>query len=100
MTEAPKNAAGTATSETKKSIRAAVQAEKKRLVAELKSLPSRSQITHLACEEAGPTLPNGLACLFLTSCTLCGLCPKARYLVYRSIQPDWWASIDIADASQ
>ena len=24
-------------------------------------------------------------------------CPQARYLVYFSIDPDWWESIDIAD---
>jgi hypothetical protein len=27
-----------------------------------------------------------------------GTLPQARYVVYRSIQPDWWESIDMADA--
>jgi DMSO/TMAO reductase YedYZ molybdopterin-dependent catalytic subunit len=27
-----------------------------------------------------------------------GALPQARYVVYRSIQPDWWESIDMADA--
>jgi DMSO/TMAO reductase YedYZ molybdopterin-dependent catalytic subunit len=27
-----------------------------------------------------------------------GALPQVRYVVYRSIQPDWWESIDMADA--
>jgi DMSO/TMAO reductase YedYZ molybdopterin-dependent catalytic subunit len=27
-----------------------------------------------------------------------GVLPQARYVVYRSIEPDWWESIDMADA--
>jgi len=27
-----------------------------------------------------------------------GALPEARYVVYRSIEPDWWESIDMADA--
>ena len=27
-----------------------------------------------------------------------GVLPQVRYVVYRSIQPDWWESIDMADA--
>jgi DMSO/TMAO reductase YedYZ molybdopterin-dependent catalytic subunit len=27
-----------------------------------------------------------------------GALPQARYVVYRSIQPEWWESIDMADA--
>ncbi len=28
-----------------------------------------------------------------------GVLPQARYVVYFSFQPDWWDSIDMADAS-
>ena len=34
----------------------------------------------------------------LTHSGLVGTLPQARYVVYRSIQPDWWESIDMADA--
>jgi len=27
-----------------------------------------------------------------------GTLPQARYVVYQSIQPDWWDSMDMADA--
>jgi len=27
-----------------------------------------------------------------------GALPQVRYIVYRSFQPDWWESIDMADA--
>jgi DMSO/TMAO reductase YedYZ molybdopterin-dependent catalytic subunit len=27
-----------------------------------------------------------------------GAPPEARYIIYRSIQPDWWESIDMTDA--
>ena len=27
-----------------------------------------------------------------------GILPKARYVVYFSVQPDWWDSVDMADA--
>jgi DMSO/TMAO reductase YedYZ molybdopterin-dependent catalytic subunit len=28
----------------------------------------------------------------------CGTLPQAKYVVYYSIEPDWWESIDMADA--
>jgi DMSO/TMAO reductase YedYZ molybdopterin-dependent catalytic subunit len=27
-----------------------------------------------------------------------GVFPQVRYVVYRTVQPDWWESIDMADA--
>lgn len=67
-------------------------------LAELKSLPASSQITELACEEGwsyiaewtGPTLSRVLQAAEML--------PQARYVVYYSMQPKWWQSIDLDDA--
>jgi len=67
-------------------------------LAELKTLPRRSQITHLACEEGWSYIAQwtGVPLAFILDRV--GTLPNARYVVYRSIQPDWWESIDMADA--
>jgi DMSO/TMAO reductase YedYZ molybdopterin-dependent catalytic subunit len=65
---------------------------------ELRSLPSRSQITHLACEEGWSYVAEWRGASLSHILNLVGASPNARYVVYRSIQPDWWESIDMADA--
>ncbi len=67
-------------------------------LAQLKSYPSRSQITHLACEEGWSYIAEwtGLALSHVLDVT--GILPRAKYVVYFSIEPDWWDSIDMADA--
>jgi DMSO/TMAO reductase YedYZ molybdopterin-dependent catalytic subunit len=67
-------------------------------VAQLKSYPSRSQITELACEEGWSYIAewNGVPLSYILG--LVGTHPGARYVVYFSIEPDWWESIDMADA--
>jgi len=68
------------------------------LLAEIKSFPRSTQITMNGCEEgwsyiaewSGPRLAHILS--------LVGVLPQVRYVVYRSFQPDWWDSIDMADA--
>ena len=67
-------------------------------VAELKSFPVRSQITHLACEEGWSYIAEWRGVPLSYVLDLVGTLPQARYMVYRSIQPDWWESIDMADA--
>jgi DMSO/TMAO reductase YedYZ molybdopterin-dependent catalytic subunit len=67
-------------------------------VAELKSFPSRSQITHLACEEGWSYIAQWTGVPLAHILNLVGTLPQARYVVYRSFQPDWWESIDMADA--
>jgi DMSO/TMAO reductase YedYZ molybdopterin-dependent catalytic subunit len=67
-------------------------------LAELKSLPKRSQITHLACEEGWSYVAEWIGVPLSHVLDLVGTSPQARYVVYRSIQPDWWESIDMADA--
>jgi DMSO/TMAO reductase YedYZ molybdopterin-dependent catalytic subunit len=67
-------------------------------VAELRSFPSRSQITHLACEEGWSYIAEWKGAPLSHVLGVVGAPPQARYVVYRSIQPDWWESIDIDEA--
>jgi len=63
----------------------------------LRSFPARSQITHLACEEGWSTCGMD-RCALSHILDLAGTASHTRYVIYRSIQPDWWESIDMADA--
>jgi DMSO/TMAO reductase YedYZ molybdopterin-dependent catalytic subunit len=67
-------------------------------LAELKRLPSRSQITHLACEEGWSYIAEWIGVPLSHVLEAVQTLPQGRYIVYRSIQPDWWESIDMADA--
>jgi DMSO/TMAO reductase YedYZ molybdopterin-dependent catalytic subunit len=67
-------------------------------VAEIRSFPVRSQITHLACEEGWSYIAEWTGAPLSHILNLVGTLPQARYLIYRSIQSDWWESIDMADA--
>ena len=65
---------------------------------ELKSYPSRSQITHLACEEGWSFIAEWTGVPLSHVLEIVGILPQARYVVYFSFQRDWWDSIDMADA--
>ena len=65
---------------------------------ELNGFPRRSQITHLACEEGWSYIAEWRGVPLSHILDVVGTLPQARYVVYRSIQPDWWESIDMADA--
>jgi DMSO/TMAO reductase YedYZ molybdopterin-dependent catalytic subunit len=67
-------------------------------LAQLKSFPSRSQITHLACEEGWSYIAEWTGVPLGHILGAVGTLPQARFVVYRSFQPDWWESIDMADA--
>ena len=67
-------------------------------LAELKSYPSRSQITHLACEEGWSYIAEWIGVPLSHVLGLVGIQPQAKYVVYFSIDPDWWESMDMADA--
>lgn len=67
-------------------------------LAELNSFPVRSQITHLACEEGWSYIAEWTGAPLAHLLDLVGTLPQARYVVYRSFQPGWWDSIDMADA--
>jgi DMSO/TMAO reductase YedYZ molybdopterin-dependent catalytic subunit len=67
-------------------------------LAQLKSYPSRSQITHLACEEGWSYIAEWIGVPLSHVLDVVGVQSHARYVVYFSIEPDWWESIDMADA--
>ena len=67
-------------------------------LAQLRSFPVRDEITHLACEEGWSYIAQWTGVPLSHILDIVGTLPQARYVVYRSIQPDWWESIDMADA--
>src|SRR5437868_12998498 len=67
-------------------------------IADLKSYPSRSHITHLACEEGWSYIAEWIGVPLSHVLDVVATLPQARYVIYRSFQPDWWESIDMADA--
>jgi DMSO/TMAO reductase YedYZ molybdopterin-dependent catalytic subunit len=67
-------------------------------LAELKSYPSRSQITHLACEEGWSFIAQWTGVPLSHILDLAGASPQAKYVFYFSTQPRWWDSVDMADA--
>jgi DMSO/TMAO reductase YedYZ molybdopterin-dependent catalytic subunit len=67
-------------------------------LAEIKTYPSRSQITHLACEEGWSFIAEWIGVPLFEVLHKAGIRPEARYVAYFSIQEGWWDSIDMADA--
>ncbi len=67
-------------------------------LAQLKSYPSRSQITHLACEEGWSYIAEWIGVPLSHVLDVVGVHPEAKYVAYFSIDPDWWESMDMADA--
>ncbi len=67
-------------------------------LAQLKSYPSRSQITMVQCEEGWSYIAEWIGVPLFHVMDAVGVQPQARYVVYFSIEPDWWESIDMADA--
>jgi len=67
-------------------------------LAQLKSYPSHNQITQLACEEGWSYIAEWTGVPLSYVLNLVGVQPQAKYIAYFSIDPDWWESIDMADA--
>ncbi|MEQ1352870.1 MAG: molybdopterin-dependent oxidoreductase [Candidatus Acidiferrum sp.] len=67
-------------------------------LAQLKSYPSRSQITQLQCEEGWSYIAEWIGVPLSDVLNVAGLRPNAKYVMYFSIDPDWVDSIDMADA--
>ena len=67
-------------------------------LSDLRSLPVRSQITEVACEEGWSYIAEWIGTPLEGVLHAVGVLPQARYVVYYSIEPDWWESIDMADA--
>lgn len=67
-------------------------------LSDLRNFPVRSQITEVVCEEGWSYVGEWIGTPLHEVLTASGILPQARYVVYFSIQPDWWESIDMADA--
>ena len=67
-------------------------------VADIQRYPSRSQITHLACEEGWSMIAQWTGAPLSIVLDAVGVLPQARYVVYFSQEKGWWDSIDMADA--
>jgi DMSO/TMAO reductase YedYZ molybdopterin-dependent catalytic subunit len=67
-------------------------------LADLGSFPVRSQITEVVCEEGWSYVAEWIGTPLSEVLNAAGVSPRARYLVYFSIDPDWWESIDMMDA--
>jgi DMSO/TMAO reductase YedYZ molybdopterin-dependent catalytic subunit len=66
--------------------------------AEIKSFPTSSEVTMIGCEEGWTYIAEWTGVPLSYILDRVGALPQVRYVVYRSIQPDWWESIDMADA--
>ena len=67
-------------------------------VADSRRFPSRSQITHLACEEGWSFIAEWTGAPLAHVLDAVGALPQAKYVVYHSMEEDWWDSVDMADA--
>jgi DMSO/TMAO reductase YedYZ molybdopterin-dependent catalytic subunit len=67
-------------------------------LAEIRSFPTSTQITMIGCEEGWTYIAEWTGVPLSYILDRVGALPHVRYVVYRSIQPDWWESIDMADA--
>jgi DMSO/TMAO reductase YedYZ molybdopterin-dependent catalytic subunit len=66
-------------------------------LAELKSFPSRSQITHQACEEGWSFIAEWVGVPLSYVLNLVGVSPRAKYVAYFSFDGAW-DSLDMPDA--
>jgi DMSO/TMAO reductase YedYZ molybdopterin-dependent catalytic subunit len=67
-------------------------------VADLRLLGLKSQITEVVCEEGWSYIAEWIGTPLHEVLQEVGTLPQVRYIVYKSIQNDWWDSIDMADA--
>ena len=66
-------------------------------LAELKGLPSRSQITHQACEEGWSFIAEWTGVPLSHVLERVGILPQAKYVFFFTFD-DWWDSLDMDDA--
>jgi DMSO/TMAO reductase YedYZ molybdopterin-dependent catalytic subunit len=67
-------------------------------LSEIQRFPHRSHITMIQCEEGWSYIGEWIGAPLSHVLEVVGALPQARYVVYRSFQPGWWESIDMADA--
>ena len=67
-------------------------------LSQIQRFPSSSQITMVQCEEGWSYIAEWIGASLAHILDAVETLPQARYVVYRSIDPDTWESIDMADA--
>lgn len=67
-------------------------------LSDLRSLPFRSHITEISCEEGWSYIAEWIGTPLHEVLNEAGILPQARYIVYFSTDRDWWDSMDMADA--
>jgi DMSO/TMAO reductase YedYZ molybdopterin-dependent catalytic subunit len=67
-------------------------------LSDLKTLPVRSQITELACEEGWSYIAEWIGTPLSEVLNAAGILPQSRYVIYRSFDHEWWESLDMADS--
>jgi DMSO/TMAO reductase YedYZ molybdopterin-dependent catalytic subunit len=67
-------------------------------LADLKSLPMRSQVTEVVCEEGWSYIAEWIGTPLIDVLNAAGVLPQVRYLVYFSMEKGVWDSIDMGDA--
>jgi DMSO/TMAO reductase YedYZ molybdopterin-dependent catalytic subunit len=65
---------------------------------DLKRLPVRSQITQVVCEEGWSYVAEWIGTPLAEILNAVGVSPQARYVVYTSMEPGGWDSVDMAEA--
>ena len=65
---------------------------------DIKRFPVRRQITEIACEEGWSYVAEWIGTPLIDVLNATGILPQARYVVYFSMEPGWWESVDMADA--
>ena len=65
---------------------------------QLRSCPASTHITALTCEEGWSYIAEWTGVPLAHILQLAGAAPHAKFVVYSSIEPGWWDSIDMADA--
>ena len=66
---------------------------------DLKGYPAQSQVTEMVCEEGWSFIAEWNGVPLSRILNVVGAHPRATYVVYFSIEPDWWESMDMADAT-
>ena len=67
-------------------------------LSDLRSMPVGNQITEVVCEEGWSYIAEWIGAPLSHVLNEAGPHHNVRYIVYRSIEKDWWESIDMADA--
>jgi DMSO/TMAO reductase YedYZ molybdopterin-dependent catalytic subunit len=65
---------------------------------QIRSFPRNNQITEIACEEGWAYIAEWTGVRLSHVLNLVGVRPQARYVVYFSIDPQWWDSVDMDEA--